>query len=73
MDGAAAEYSVDAWTFAGGISNADAKVKGDDKVTNGFVNAAYALHANVTSYAEVGYESGDDKDLGFAVGVKATF
>ncbi|MBD1557899.1 porin [Vibrio sp. S9_S30] len=69
--GAAATYTVDAWTFSGGISNS--KADGEDAQNDAYVNAGYALTSNVTAYAELGHTSADNTETGYGFGVKASF
>ncbi|MGL0930057.1 porin [Vibrio vulnificus] len=71
--GVAATYTMDAWTFGAGYSNASPK--GGEDVANAFVNAGYALTKGVTTFVELGYEDekGKDNDLAYAFGIKATF
>jgi predicted porin len=69
--GAAADYTLDSWKFATGLSQTNPDE--GDKVVNWFLNAGYALAPSTTAYAEVGGNNGDNSQTGFAVGLKAEF
>ncbi|MFC5078059.1 porin [Vibrio thalassae] len=69
--GAAADYSLDAWAFATGVSQTNPEV--GDKVVNWYLNAGYSLAPSTTAYAEVGGNNGEGSQTGFAVGIKSSF
>ncbi|USD64359.1 porin [Vibrio sp. SCSIO 43136] len=66
----AADYTMNAWKFAGGFSSLD-KDAGD--YNTWFLNAGYAIAPSTTAYVEVGDTSEDGKDLGYGMGIKAVF
>jgi predicted porin len=80
--GFAADYTLEAWKFAGGFSQSKYDEKfgpaGDkDTVNAWFVNAGYSLAPSTTAYVEVGGDDGytGDKQNGTGVGfgLKAEF
>ncbi|CAM3560506.1 Porin-like protein H precursor [Vibrio aerogenes CECT 7868] len=68
-------YTVDKFTYAIGY----AFVSEDETDTDGdniYANVVYQLHANVRTYAEIGYKDIDntaDYDLGYLVGMEVKF
>ncbi len=69
--GAAADYTLNAWKFATGVSQTNPDQ--GEKVVNWFLNAGYSLAPSTTAYAEVGGNNADNTETGFAVGLKADF
>jgi predicted porin len=83
--GFAADYTLESWTFAGGISQSSYDVDGVDNVTAWFLNAGYALAPSTTAYVEVGGDNGysnvgtdaapviKQNGTGVGIGLKAEF
>ncbi|SHO58831.1 porin [Vibrio quintilis] len=68
-------YTVDKFTYAIGyaFSSEDESDKDTDNI---YANVVYQLHANVRTYAEIGYKDIDDEadyDLGYLVGMEVKF
>jgi predicted porin len=70
---AAAEYSVNAWSFAVGVSDRDFNDPSAEDSTVYFVNADYAVAPGTKLYAEIGGTDEDGKETGYAAGVKVEF
>ncbi|OAJ95652.1 porin [Vibrio bivalvicida] len=85
----AADYTWDKWNFAGGYSHTDYSDNytigtlndAKDAVTYAkaedfgqwFLNAGYGIAPNTTVYVEIGDNDKANSDLGYGIGVKATF
>ncbi|MDB1124340.1 porin [Vibrio algarum] len=69
----AADYTVEAWKFAAGVSGTDFDAAGESDVTTYFVNAGYAVAPSTTIYAEIGGTDESNTDTGYAVGIKSEF
>ena len=74
--GLAAVFTVDKMAYSAAWSVVD--TDNADKVNNYFVNAAYSFNSNVTAYVEVGGDdgldsTGNDTELGYAVGMAVSF
>lgn len=71
---AAADYNLDAWTFATGFANVNPEDSATSSFTEGFVNAGYAIAPFTTVYAEIGFTNADVADsVAYAVGISAEF
>nr|VVV03685.1 Porin-like protein H [Aliivibrio wodanis] len=71
--GLSATYQLDKVALATGFSLSSDDVDANDDINTWYVNAGYPIAPNTTAYAEVGGNSNDDSQTGFAVGVKASF
>jgi len=69
----AADYTWNKTTFAGGIAKIDKSVASEEDYTEWFLNAGYALAPNTTVYVEIGDNDKNNTDLGYGVGIKASF
>lgn len=69
----AADYTLEAWTFAAGVDSTDFDLAGKEDLVEAFVNAGYGIAPNTTIYAEVGFDDADSSETGVAVGIKADF
>lgn len=69
----AADYTMEAWNFAAGVDKTDFEAANTDDATTGFVNVSYGIAPNTKLYAEYGFTNEDNKDNGYAVGIKADF
>ncbi|WP_104399367.1 porin [Vibrio penaeicida] len=69
----AADYTMEAWKFAGGFSTTNFGADGVDDKNAWFVNAGYGIAPSTTVYAEVGGDNGDKSETGYGVGIKASF
>ncbi|TFH92814.1 porin [Vibrio ouci] len=67
----AADYTMGKTTFAGGVATIDRSA--DEDYTEWFLNAGYGIAPNTTIYAEIGDNDLDNTDLGYGVGIKASF
>lgn len=67
----AADYTMGKTTFAGGVATIDRSAAED--YTEWFLNAGYGIAPNTTIYAEIGDNDLDNTDLGYGVGIKASF
>ncbi|MDN3682365.1 porin [Vibrio tapetis subsp. quintayensis] len=68
---AGADYTMNAWKFATGFSVTSPD--SGDKVNAWFLNAGYAIAPSTTAYVEVGDNNKDNHELGYGVGIKASF
>ncbi|MDP2570845.1 porin [Vibrio penaeicida] len=69
----AADYSMDAWKFAGGFSITQYDADGKDDLNTWFVNAGYGIAPSTTAYVEIGGDNADSSEVGYGVGIKASF
>ncbi|AIW13718.1 porin [Vibrio tubiashii] len=69
----AADYTWNKTTFAGGFAKIDNSVASKEDYNEWFLNAGYALAPNTTVYVEVGDNDKKNTDVGYGVGIKATF
>ncbi len=69
----AADYSMNAWKFAGGVSSTDYSTASSEDFVAWFVNTGYGIAPNTTLYAEIGGDDKSNSELGYGFGVKATF
>ncbi|MCG9578092.1 porin [Vibrio tubiashii] len=69
----AADYTWNKTTFAGGFATIDNSDASKEDYNEWFLNAGYALAPNTTVYVEVGDNDKKNTDVGYGVGIKATF
>jgi predicted porin len=67
----AADYTMGKVTFAGGYSMTDKKI-GEDQ-NDWFLNAGYGIAPNTTAYVEFGGNDLDNSEVGYGMGLKASF
>ncbi|WP_394248332.1 porin [Vibrio profundi] len=67
----AADYTMGKVTFAGGYSMTDRKNSEDQN--DWFLNAGYGIAPNTTAYVEFGGNDKDDSEVGYGMGLKASF
>ncbi|MEF1253424.1 MULTISPECIES: porin [unclassified Vibrio] len=69
----AADYTWNKVTFAGGFSTTDYSDAATKDFDQWFLNAGYGIAPNTTVYVEIGDNDKDNTDLGYGVGIKASF
>ncbi|CCO48328.1 putative OMPH_PHOPR Porin-like protein H [Vibrio nigripulchritudo SOn1] len=69
----AADYAMNDWTFAGGFSSTQYDAEGKDNLNTWFVNAGYGIAPSTTAYVEIGGDNDDANEVGYGVGIKASF
>ena len=68
----AADYTMNAWKFAAGYAVSD-KSNQDKDDKSWFANAGYKLAPNTNVYVEIGDTNADNSELGYGVGIEASF
>jgi predicted porin len=69
----AADYTMGKTTFAGGVASIDKSDAAEEDYVEWFLNAGYGIAPNTTVYVEIGDNDKDNTDLGYGVGIKASF
>jgi predicted porin len=69
----AADYTWNKFTFAGGYSMTDYSAAASKDYDQWFLNAGYGIAPNTTVYVEIGDNDKANTDLGYGVGIKASF
>jgi predicted porin len=69
----AADYTWNKWNFAGGIASIDRSLATEKDYTEWFLNTGYGIAPNTTVYVEIGDNDLDNTDVGYGVGIKASF
>ncbi|SON49055.1 porin [Vibrio tapetis] len=69
----AADYTMNAWKFATGFSVTNYDDSSKDKLNKWFLNAGYTIAPSTTTYVEIGGNNGDKQEVGYGVGIKASF
>jgi predicted porin len=69
----AADYTMGKTTFAGGVASIDKSDAAEEDYVEWFLNAGYGIAPNTTVYVEIGDNDKANNDLGYGVGIKASF
>ncbi|MEC7939439.1 MAG: porin, partial [Pseudomonadota bacterium] len=69
----AADYTMGKTTFAGGVASIDKSVVAEEDYVEWFLNTGYGIAPNTTVYVEIGDNDKKHTDLGYGVGIKASF
>ena len=69
----AADYTMNSWKFAAGYATTDYDKAGFEDLNQWFANVGYKLAPNTNVYVEIGDNDAEDSELGYGIGIEASF